>query len=218
MATLTLFGERNLDSPFVFTVFVALKEKGVPFTLRLLDLSRGEQREPGFVERSLTARVPTLAAGDFSISESLAIVEYLDETFAPPRHARLLPEAVEERARARQVLGWLRSDLAALRRERPTSSIFFPRERATAPLSDAARADAEKLVRITSTLLDGRASPFDGWSIAEADLAMALMRLVANDDPVPGPVRDYVETQWRRPSVAAWVALGRPATDEAISA
>ncbi len=219
MAPFTLFGERNLDSPFVFTVFVALKEKGVPFTLRFLDLSRGEQREAPFVARSLTARVPTLSAGDFSLSESLAIVEYLDETLLAPPHARALPAGVEERGRARQLLGWLRSDLAALRRERPTSSIFFEHERATSPLGDAARADAEKLVRVASTLLAGRnGAPFSSWSVAEADLAIALMRLIANGDEVPPAIAEYVAAQWRRPSIAAWVALERPATVEAILA
>jgi glutathione S-transferase len=126
---------------------------------------------------------------------------------------------VEERGRARQLLGWLRSDLAALRRERPTSSIFFEHERATAPLGEAARADAEKLVRVASTLLAGRdGTPFSSWSVAEADLAIALMRLIANGDEVPAPVRAYAEAQWRRPSIAAWVALARPATEEAILA
>jgi glutathione S-transferase len=216
---LTLFGERNLDSPFVFTVFVALKEKGVPFTFRFLDLARGDQREAPFVARSLTARVPTLSVGDFSFSESLAIVEYLDETLLSPAHPRVLPAGVEERARARQLLGWLRSDLAALRRERPTSSIFFEHERAPAPPGDAARADADKLVRVANTLLaGGDGSPFSSWSVAEADLALALMRLIANGDEVPAAIKAYVEAQWRRPSIAAWVALERPATVEAILA
>jgi glutathione S-transferase len=206
----TLFGERMLDSPFVFTVFVALKEKGVPFDFHVLELARGEQREPAFVERSLTARVPTLAVDDFSLSESLAIVEYLDELL--PAAQRLLPAAREERARARQLLGWLRSDLANLRRERPTSSIFF--EHVTTPLSDAAHADAGKLERIASALLHGRSQIFDEWSIAETDLAMALMRLVANGDAVPTALRTFVETQWQRPSVKSWFALTRPATAE----
>jgi glutathione S-transferase len=219
VAPITLFGERNLDSPFVFTVFVALKEKGVPFTLRFLDLSRGDQREGPFVERSLTARVPTLAAGDFSLSESLAIVEYLDETLLAPPYPRVLPAGVQERGRARQVLGWLRSDLAALRRERPTSSIFFEHERVTAPLGDAARADADKLVRVASTLLAGRnQAPFASWSVAEADLSMALMRLIANGDEVPAALEEYVRAQWRRPSIAAWVGLERPAAAESLLA
>jgi glutathione S-transferase len=109
----TLFGERKLDSPFVFTAFVALEEKGVPFTFRLLDLGAGEQRAAEFGPRSVTRRVPTLAAGEFVLSESVAIAEYLEDTLPPPAHARLLPANVEHRARARQVLGWLRTDLAA---------------------------------------------------------------------------------------------------------
>jgi glutathione S-transferase len=210
--TFTLFGERMLDSPFVFTAFVGLKEKGVPFEFRVLELARGDQREPSFVERSLTARVPTLTAGDFSLSESLAIVEYLDELLPAPAARRLMPAAREERARARQLLGWLRSDLANLRRERPTSSIFF--ERVTTPLGDAARADAGKLERVASALLQGRTQIFDDWSIADADLAMALMRLVASGDAVPSTLRAFVETQWQRASIARWVALTRPATAE----
>jgi glutathione S-transferase len=211
--TFTLFGERRLDSPFVLTAFVALKEKGVPFGFRALDLGRGDQREPDFVARSLTSRVPTLSAGNFSVSESVAIVEYLDELLPAPAHPRLLPESREERARARQVLGWLRSDLAALRNERPTSSIFF--DRVTTPLSAAARADADKLVRIASSLLGTRSQLFSTWSIADLDLALALMRLVANGDSVPPPLRAHADAQWRRPSVAAWTSRTRPATVEA---
>ncbi len=211
---LTLYGESHLDSPFVFTAFVALAEKGVPFELRIVRLSRGEQRTPEFVERSLTARVPTLTDGDFSLSESLAIVEYLEETLPPP-HARVLPVNLHERARSRQVLGWLRSDITALRAERPSSSLFL--ERADAPLGDRARADADKLVRIADTLLgEGRTTLFAEFCVADADLAFAVMRLVKNGDPVPRRLRDYAEAVWRRPSVAAWAGIERPAKNSVL--
>lgn len=206
----TLYGERHLDSPFVFTAFVALLEKRVPFAFRLLDLTAGATRTPEFAERSLTARVPTLDVGAFSLSESAAIVEYLEEAFPPPAHARVLPVSIEERARARQVLGWLRSDLTSLRQERPTSSIFF--EPVTTPLGDKARGDADKLVRVALTLLGDRATLFETWSIADADLTLALMRLVANGDALPAPLRDYAQAQWQRPSIARFLAFERPAT------
>jgi len=206
---LTLFGERKLDSPFVFTAFVAVKEKGVPFELQLLDLASGEQRAPDFARRSFTRRVPTLEDGSFALSESLAIVEYLEETLPPPVHARLLPADVQSRARARQVLGWLRTDLAALRRARPSDTIFF--EPVKTPLAVDAQKDADKLVLVAGELVGARASLFEEWSIADADLAFALMRLHANGDPLPQNLVGYVETQWRRPSVAAWATLERPA-------
>src|SRR5688572_15139462 len=147
---LTLYGEPLCDSPFVFTAFVALMEKGVKFELHVVDLERGEQRTEDFVARSLTGRVPTIADGDFSLSESLAIVEYLEETLPPPE-PRLYPADLHARARARQLLGWLRSHLATLRQERPSSSIFF--ESARAPLSERAEGDAALLARIGTTLL-----------------------------------------------------------------
>jgi glutathione S-transferase len=206
---LTLYGESNFDSPFVFTVFVALAEKQIPFQLRIVDLAGGEQRSPEFVKRSLTARVPTIEEGDFSLSESLAILEYLEETRPAPA-PRLLPEDVRKRARARQLLGWVRSSLHALKNERPSSSLFF--EPARAPLGAPAKADADTLVRVSETLLEpGSAYLFADFTIADADLAFALMRLVKNGDAVPERLEQYAERVWARPSVARFVSLERPA-------
>jgi len=73
----TLFCETNWDSPFVFTAFVALTEKGLPFEVRELDLEGGEARTPEHRARSLTARIPALEHDGFGLSESLAMVEYL---------------------------------------------------------------------------------------------------------------------------------------------
>jgi glutathione S-transferase len=211
-----LFGERKLDSPFVFTAFVALAEKRVEFTARLLDLSSGEQRAADFARRSFTRRVPTLEAGAFALSESVAIVEYLDELLPPPEFPRLLPDGIEGRARARQVLGWLRTDLTALRRARPSDSIFYPNDRVTTPLDAAARKDAERLVAIAVELVGDQPNLFGPWSIADADLALFLMRLHANGDPLPPELVRYVEAQWRRPCVVAWTALERPAAQSEL--
>jgi glutathione S-transferase len=103
----TLFCETHWDSPFVFTAFVALTEKGISFETKPLDLGAGQQRAPDFQQHSLTGRVPTLEHDGFWLSESTAIVEYLDEVVPPPA-PRLLPADARNRARARQVLGCVR--------------------------------------------------------------------------------------------------------------
>jgi glutathione S-transferase len=201
--TITLYAEPSWDSPYVFTVLVALKEKGLPFEVRVLDLARGEQREAGFARRSLTARVPCIEHEGFTLSESTAIVEYLDECF-PKIGPTLLPRTLQERARYRQVMGFLRSDLMPLRAERPTTSMFG--ERAQTPLSDKARASADKLVRIADQLIPaGEGELFGDWSAADADLAFMLNRLVLNDDPVPERVANWARRQWQRPSVQTYV-------------
>jgi len=200
---LALYVDAFYISPYAFSAFVALREKGLTFEARVVPLQDKAQQRPDYRDGSLTARVPSLVHGDFWLSESSAIGEYLEDVFPPPGHAALYPRDPRGRARARQVQGWLRSDLGALREERPTTTMFY--QRADRPLSSAGRAAAEKLVRVTERLLaDGAEHLFGAWSIADADLAFMLQRLLRNDESVPARVRAYVERQWRRPAVREW--------------
>lgn len=208
---ITLYAEPLWDSPWVLTVFVALEEKGLEFETRALDLSAGEQHSPGYRSASLTARVPSIDHDGFVLSESAAIVEYLEETFPAPDHPRLLPDSVRARARARQVMGWLRSDLGPLREERPTSSIFFAP--VTTPLSAAALAARDKLVGICERLVPENVGPIFGYfTIPDVELTLALKRLIANGDPVPERLREFAERIWQRQSVQAFVNQDRPRT------
>ena len=202
---IVLHADAHWDSPYVFTVFVALSEKPLPFIAHPLDLDRGEQRTPEYQRKSLTSRVPSIEHDGFTLSESLAIVEYLEEQFRPPAHRALLPAGLHERSRARQLLGWLRSDLLALRDERPTTTMFGAR--ATAALSDRARAAADKLIGVVEVLVpSGEGDLFGAFSIADADLAFMLHRLILNGDAVPERIARYAARQWQRPSIQAFVA------------
>lgn len=200
-----LYVDREYASPWAMAVFVGLREKGVSFDIEVLNLAAGNQRDAGFTRQSLTQRVPTLVDGDFNLSESTAIVEYLDDTLPG---VDLLPREPRQRARARQLQAWLRSDLAALRAERSTEVVFFrPTDK---PLSAAGQAAADKLIAAASQLLEGRVQLFDAWSVADTDLALTLNRLILNGDAVPEALRRYAADQWQRPSVQAWVQLERP--------
>ena len=202
-----LYVDRFWISPYVFSCFVALREKGIAFETCDVGLDRGDQKAPDFRARSITARVPSLTDGDFSLSESQAIVEYLEDVKPEPS---ILPRDVKERARARQILAWVRSDLDAIRAERPTSTMFY--DHTSVPLSKAGEAAAAKLVDVASRLVpDGRTQLFETWSIADADLAFMLHRLISNGHDVPAKVRAFAETQWSRPSVAEFVRRDRPA-------
>jgi glutathione S-transferase len=203
---ITLFAEHLWDSPFVYTVLVALEEKRLPYRIQVLNLAQGEQRSAAFQNDSLTARVPAIEHDGFWLSESLAIVEYLEEISPQPA---VLPAGPHERARARQILGWLRTDLHGLRRDRSTESMFYAH--ATTPLSAAGKADADKVVRVASSLLaDGRAFVFGDFGIADADLAFMLARLQLNGDKLPDALARYVDSVWQRPSVQVYVNQPRP--------
>ena len=201
-----LYVDANFASPYALVAFVSLLEKGLTFDLETLDLAAGAHRGSGFANTSITRRVPTLVHDGFALSESSAICEYLDETFPG---TRLYPTERRERARAREVQAWLRSDLEPIREERPTFVVFCG---ATRPaLSARARGAAEKLFSAALTLLDGRTDNlFGDWSIADVDLAMMLQRLIVPGDPVPKRLADYAALQWRRPTLRQWIERPRP--------
>jgi glutathione S-transferase len=208
MATppLTLFVDAFYCTPFDFRCWVALKEKGLEFTASRVMVGEGLGLTPPYRDASVTGRVPGLSHGEFWIAESMAIVEYLEDVFPPPEWPRVLPADVRQRARARQVMSFLGADLFALIAERPAWTIAYPRE--LAPLSAAARDDADQLVGIASRLLaDGSLQP---WHIACADLTFSLLRLVRGGDELPPHLTAFVEANLARPSVHSYLGHHRP--------
>jgi glutathione S-transferase len=205
---IVLYGNDKYSSPYVFSAFVTLREKGVPFRLETLSLERGEHARPEYAAPSYTGRVPALRHGDFWVAESSAIDEYVEDAFPPPAHPRLYPADPRERARVRMIQAFVRSDLMPLRQARPTST-FFEGE-APKPLGPEAQAAAGRLVAIAERFLPQGASFVAGaFSPADADLALMLQRLVANGDPCPARLAAYADAIFRRPSVREWLAKTR---------
>ncbi|MNK70142.1 Glutathione S-transferase YfcF [compost metagenome] len=195
-------------SAFAMSAFVALKEKQLSFELVTVDLKARENYLASYRDLSLTCKIPTLVHDDFALAESSAIAEYLDEL--SPGHKKLYPQDLQQRARARQLQAWLRSDLLVVRKERPFDLVYFGKKNTA--LSDEAQAAVERLFFVAGHLLEeGAEHLFGDWSIADTDLAIMLNRLVANGDPVPARLAAYVRRQWDRDSVRAWMDIERKA-------
>jgi glutathione S-transferase len=206
MPTLKLYVDSRYTSPYAMSVFVALTEKKLPFEIISVDLSKAENLKAGFSKISLTSRVPVFEHDGYYLSESSAIDEYIDETF---EGQRLYPLAAKEKAKARQLQAWLRSDLMPIRVERSTEVIFY--KPSDASLSLAAQQAAEKLFYVANVFLSkGEKCLFGEWCIADTDLALMLQRLIHNGDFVPENLVTYAKQQWLRPSVQEWVARSRP--------
>jgi maleylpyruvate isomerase len=87
-------------SSAAFRVRIALRLKGIEAERRFVHLRRGAQRDAAFVARNPQGLVPVLEDGPLVLTQSLAIVEYLEERHpAPP----LLPASAAERAWVRAI-------------------------------------------------------------------------------------------------------------------
>jgi glutathione S-transferase len=90
-------------SVFPRRVRIALLEKGLPWEDVQVDLPGGGHRTPEFRRLNPFEQVPVLEDGDLVVSESIAILEYLEERYPTPA---LLPRGATRRALARQLMLW----------------------------------------------------------------------------------------------------------------
>jgi maleylacetoacetate isomerase len=67
-----------------FRVRIALGLKGLPYTYHAVHLQKNEHLEPAYQGVSVSRLVPTLVDGEEALTQSMAIIEYLDETHPEP--------------------------------------------------------------------------------------------------------------------------------------
>ena len=71
-------------APRPWRAMLGLIAKGIPFTPRVLEASSKQHKAPAFLALNPRGRVPVLVQGDFVLSESLAILAYLDRVQPEP--------------------------------------------------------------------------------------------------------------------------------------
>jgi len=79
---------------------IALNLKGLKAENVFVHLIKNQQRDAGYLKINPLGLVPTLVDGEQTITQSLAIIEYLDETHPSPP---LLPGSAADRARIRSI-------------------------------------------------------------------------------------------------------------------
>ena len=95
----------------VYRARVALNLKGVAYDDEIINVLEGDSASPAYKAINPQGKVPALRDGDVIVTQSLAILEYLEEKIPDPP---LLPADLEGRARVRSLSLSLVSDSFAL--------------------------------------------------------------------------------------------------------
>ncbi|WP_369930802.1 maleylacetoacetate isomerase [Xanthomonas sp. NCPPB 2632] len=100
-------------SSAAYRVRIALQLKGLAYESRPVHLVQdgGEHLKPAYRELSPQAQLPTLVDGDRTLRQSMAILEYLDETRPDPA---LMPADAQGRAKVRELMQAVGTDIHPL--------------------------------------------------------------------------------------------------------
>lgn len=204
-------GEKNVSS-WSMRAWVALTWKGVPFEERTILLSQDKTR----AERrkvSPTGKLPVLHHGGLVIPDSLAIIEYLEETFPPPSYPALWPSDRALRARARWLAASMHSGFMKVRDGMSFNLCFLPE---VPPATIDALGEAREVLALWEDALarpDRRGGPYLCGAFSGADVMFATMAVRLRSFRVPVSdyphARDYIAAVLAAPPVAAWMDLAR---------
>ncbi len=144
-------------------ISIALEELGLPYDLRVIDLSRQEQKQAWFLAISPNGRIPAIVdhdADDFAVFESGAILIYLAE-----KTGRLMP--AEGKARS-LVLQWLMFQMAGIGPMMGQANVFFryfPEK--IQPAIDRYHGEVKRLFHVLNTRLAEHEFLAGDFSIAD---------------------------------------------------
>lgn len=183
--------------------YMALAMAGIPFDEKMINFG-----EPHFGKEirkiSPAGKVPTLVHGKLVIWDSLAILEYLAETF-PDKN--LWPKSKAARAMARSVSNEMHSGFQGLRNACPMNIRRPPK---AIPMSTAAMAD---VARIETIWRDSRKNHGKGGKFlfgkfcnADAMFAPVVSRLETFAIPVAKDTRAYVDAVLSCKAFKTWKA------------
>ena len=206
MADITIYiGNKNYSS-WSLRAWLMLKQTSAAFESEVIPLYVPGSKE-AILAHSPSGKVPALRHGDITVWDSLAIGEYLAETF--PK-AGLWPAAAAARARARSVSAEMHAGFANLRRTLPMNMRRKPTPR---PLTDEVKAD---VARVTSLWRDcrrrfGADGPFlfGTVGIADAMYAPVVSRLRSYAVPIDPDAAAYCDAIEGHVPYREWAASAK---------
>jgi glutathione S-transferase len=88
-------------------VMLFAADESITLDLHLIDLFKGEHKQPAYLAINPSGQVPTLQDGDFRLTESSAILKYL----ADKKGSAAYPADLKQRARINEMMDWFNTGL-----------------------------------------------------------------------------------------------------------
>ena len=201
MADLTLvIGNKNYSS-WSLRGWYLLRQAEIPFEEIRLSLDTAEFRKQ-VVRYSPAGRVPLLLSPEGAIWDSLAIAEYVAESFPDKK---LWPDCVIRRAFARSMCAEMHAGFPVLRACLPMNC----RAHARSVVGDEALgADIDRVLDLWHDCLEKSHGPwlFGDFSVADAMFAPVISRFVTYQIPLDGAIADYSNTVMDSVAMREWVS------------
>lgn len=183
--------------------WIAMKQIGLTFDEIVISMAQpGTKAE--MLAHAPTGKVPVLKDGDVAVWETLAILEYLNETYA---NDTLWPKDKAARAHARAIASEMHAGFGALRSHCPMNVRRRPEPYALTPdvMQDVARIEA---MWTEARQRYGQGGPFlfGVFSAADAMFAPVVNRLHDYVIPVSPVIRAYIDAVRALPAMQEWNA------------
>ena len=204
-------GNKNYSS-WSMRPWVLMKQAGIPFEEVMLNFdgfNPGSAFKNAIAKINPVGKVPVLVDDGLAIWDSLAIAEYLAESFP---HKELWPADTSARARARSICAEMHGGFGGIRNHFSMNIEARLPEVGAKVLREQAgvRAEVDRLIDMWTGLLKEYGGPllFGKFSIADAYFAPVATRLITYGVPVPAEVSGYIERVLALPGVAEWIQGG----------
>jgi glutathione S-transferase len=201
-----VIGNKNYSS-WSLRPWLALKATGQPFDEVLVGLRRPETKAE-ILLHSAAGKLPVLKHGDLTVWESLAICDYIAETWP---EAGLLPEDRRARAVARSVMSEMHAGFASLRREMPMDiNSLSPLAQGGVTPGEETRLDIARVQQIWQDCR-GRFGKdgsflFGRFSLADAMYAPVATRFRTYGVALDAVSKAYVDAIYAWPAMQEWCA------------
>lgn len=201
MAKLHLIIANRNYSSWSLRPWLAMTMAGLEFDETLIQLDTPVMKKQ-IAEHSRAGRLPVLRHGGVSVWESLAILEYLAETF-PEKN--FWPKTKATRAVARAISNEMHAGFASLRNACPMN---LRRPHKPIKMNDAIRADVARIEEIwrecRTTYGKGGKFLFGRFCNADAMFAPVVTRFETYAIPVAGDTKAYMDTVLSTSAFQKW--------------